>query len=106
MTINDYQKKCVAQLPKYMYRGDEALLALMSLNGTAGNCIEMYKKTLYEGAELPQEALVKALSQGIFSIAVAAHAFDVDLESIFKKSVEMINESEAKTKSDSGDNNN
>jgi hypothetical protein len=90
-----------------MYRGEETLMALLSLSGSAGENIELYKKTLYEGAELPQERLLDNLSEAIFSVAIAAHAFDVDLESVFKRSVEKVNkvlaEKEAKVKSDAGD---
>ena len=100
MTINEYQKKCISTLPKYLYRGDEALMALMSLNGTAGESIDLYKKTLYEGAELPKETLLDNLSEAIFSVAIAAHAMDVDLGSVFKRSVERIDK---KTKSYTGD---
>lgn len=107
MTINDYQKKCVSTLPKFLYRGDETLMSLMSLSATAGDCIDKYKKTLYDGSELPQEAIMDNLSEAIFSIAIAAHAFDTDLESIFKRSVDKVNkvlaEKEAKAKPDTGD---
>lgn len=107
MTINDYQKKCVQTLPKFMYRGDEALMALLSLNGVAAENIELYKKTLYEGAELPQEKVLDNLSEAIFSVAIAAHAFDVDLEKVLKRSVERVNktlaEKEAKPETDTGD---
>ena len=103
MTINNYQKKCISTLPKYLYRGDEALMALMSLNGVAGECIELYKKTLYEGSELPQERLLDNLSEAIFSVAIASHAFDVDLESVFKRSVERVNKALENKNSDVGD---
>lgn len=107
MTINDYQKKCVQTLPKFMYRGDETLMALMSLNGVAAENMELYKKTLYEGAELPRERLLDNLSETIFSVAIAAHAFDVDLEKVFKRSVERVNkvlaEKESKSDTDAGD---
>lgn len=107
MTINDYQKKCVQTLPKYLYRCDEFLIAFMSLSSVAGSTIELYKKTLYEGAELPQERLLDNLSEAIFSVAIASHAFDVDLEKVFKRSVERVNkvlaEKESKTEADAGD---
>ena len=95
MTLKQYQSLCASKLPKYLYRGDEALMSLMSLNGVAGECIELYKKTLYEGAELPQETFLDNLSEAIFAITIAAHAFDTDLESLFKRSVERINKTPA-----------
>ena len=84
MTINGLQDTCVKALPKYLSRGDEALLSLLGLNSAAGDLVGMYKKTLYEGAELPQRDFVEALSHCIYFVAVAAHAVDVDLESVMK----------------------
>ena len=88
MTLNELQKNCVKALPKYLTRGDEALLALLGLNSAAGDLVGMYKKTLYEGAELDEKAFMEALSHCIYFVAVAAHAVDVDLESIMKQVVE------------------
>ena len=107
MTLNTYQKKCVSMLPKYIYRGDEALMALMALSGVAGDNIVIYKKVLYEGSELPKETLLDNLSEAVYSIAIAAHAFDMDLESVFKRSVEKIDKAieEKKAKTDAGDKN-
>lgn len=107
MTINEYQKKCVETLPKFLYRCDETLMALMSLSGVAGESIELYKKTLYEGSELPQEALLDNLSEAIFSVAIAAHAFDTDLDKVFKRSVDKVNkvleEKKERREADTGD---
>ena len=100
MTINEYQKKCVSKLPRYLYRGDEALMALLALNGTTGDCVKLYKKTLYEGAELPKEALLDNLSEIIFCTAIFAHSMDVNLDAVFKRSVERINKT---TESYAGD---
>lgn len=85
MTLNELQRKCVGSLPKYLARGDEALLGLLGLNSSAGDLVGMYKKTLYEGAELPQKEFVEALSHCIYFVAVAAHAVDMDLESVLKR---------------------
>lgn len=85
MTLNELQKNCVSALPKHLTRGDETLLSLMGLNSAAGDLAGMYKKTLYETSELPQKELVEALGNCIRFVAIAAHAVDVDLESIIKK---------------------
>lgn len=96
MTLNELQKNCVKSLPKYLTRGDEALLSLLGLNSAAGDLVGMYKKTLYEGVELPQEAFVEALSNCIYFVAVAAHAVDVDLESVMKQVAEDVKGKEEK----------
>lgn len=86
MTLNELQKNCVKSIPiKHPTRGDETLLSLLGLNNHAGDLVGMYKKTLYEGAELPQKAFVDDLCEIIRYVAVAAHAVDVDLESIMRQ---------------------
>lgn len=99
MTLNELQMNCVKNLPPYLTRGDETLLSLLGLNNEAGNLVGMYKKTLYEGAELPQKAFVESLSEIIRYVAIAAHAVDVDLESIMKN----VNERTKNSNSDAGD---
>ena len=88
MTLNELQKNCVRSLPPYLTRGDEALLGLLGLNSAAGDAVGMYKKTLYEGAELDEKAFMEALSHCIYFVAVIAHARDVSLESVMKQVVE------------------
>lgn len=86
MALNELQKNCVKSIPiKHPTRGDETLLSLLGLNSAAGDLVGMYKKTLYEGAELPQKAFVDDLCEIIRYVAVAAHAVDVDLESILRE---------------------
>ena len=96
MTLNELQMKCVKSLPPYLTRGDETLLSLMGLNSAAGDLLGMYKKTLFETSELPQKEFVEALGNCIRFVAIAAHAVDVDLESIMKQVAE-------DCKSDAGD---
>lgn len=100
MTLNELQMNCVKTLPPYLTRGDETLVSLLGLNNEAGNLAGMYKKTLYEGAELPQKAFVESLSEVIRYVAIAAHAVDVDLESIMKH---VAKDCKSKDESDAGD---
>lgn len=100
MTLNELQKNCVKAVPiKHPTRGDEALYSLWSINAAAGDLVGMYKKTLYEGAELPQKEFVDDLCEIIRYVAVAAHAVDVDLESIMKQVASDVKEKD----SDAGD---
>lgn len=102
MTLNQLQTNCVKNLPKYLTRGDETLLSLLGLNSAAGDLAGMYKKTLYEGAELPQKEFVEALGNCIYFVAIAAHGVDIDLESIMKQVNEQCVKSR-ETESDAGD---
>lgn len=96
MTLKEYQKLCIKSEPKYLTRGQEALTGLMELNSAAGKCLDLYKKPLFEGSELPQDGLLEAMGEAVKSIVWIAHAIDVDLETVLKKSVESLN-------SDAGD---
>ena len=69
MTINEYQKKCISALPKFMYRGEQTLHALRNLSGVSEENLTLYNKTASEGSELPKEALLDNLSETLFSVA-------------------------------------
>lgn len=90
MTLKEYQSLCIKTEPPYLTRGEEALMGLMGLNAASGKCLEMYKKPLFEGSELPQDGLLEAMGEAVKSIVWIAHAIDVDLETVLKKSVETL----------------
>lgn len=88
MTLKQYQALCIKTEPKYLTRGDEALMGLLGLNAASGECLKLYKKTLYEGAGLDQKGIVDALGWAICNIAQIAHAIDVDLETVLRGSAD------------------
>ena len=90
MTLKQYQSLCIKSEPPYLTRGDEALMGLMGLNGAAGKCLELYKKPLFEGSELPQDGLLEAMGDAVKSIVWIAHAIDVDLETVLRRSSESL----------------
>ena len=90
MTLKQYQSLCVTSEPKYLTRGQEALLGLMGLNAAAGKALGMYKETLFEGSGLPQEEVTEVLGEAIRHIAIIAHAADLELADVLKKSVEKL----------------
>lgn len=99
MTLNELQAKCIETEPKYLTRGQEALLGLMGLNGVAGKCLDLYKKTLFDGSVLDEKAVMEALSDAVCYICITAHAVDVDLESVMKR----VHERTKEANSDVGD---
>lgn len=105
MTLNEFQKECLKIQPKYLTRGDEALLGLIGLNHSAGEAIGEYKKALYGSSELDEKALLDALSMSVVYIATIAHARDVEMISVMKNAVENIERylAESQKKSDVGD---
>lgn len=90
MQANDYQQACLRTVPKNMTRFDEALMALMGLNGEAGECIDLYKKVLYHGHPFDREALLRELGDVLWYVAVAAHANDCDLDTIMKMNMDKL----------------
>lgn len=87
MTLNQFQKKCVAAEPKYLTRGDEALIGLIGLNGASGKCIDIYKKSLYDGQELDREGLTEQLGCIAVYMAMVANSMDCKLEDVFAKAL-------------------
>lgn len=100
MTLKQYQALCVKTEPPYLTRGDEALLGLLGLNAASGEAIKLYKKTLFEGVEIDQKGIVDAMGECIKSIVWIAHAIDVDLETVLRRSASSMTE---KPNSDAGD---
>ena len=90
MTINEYQKECLRSAPKLLTRGEETLMGLMGLNGEAGECIDLYKKTLFHGHPLDVEHFAKELGDVAWYLAICAHAIDYDLETIFKMNIDKL----------------
>ena len=90
MLINEYQKECLRTMPKFMPRGEETLMGLMGLNSEAGECINLYKKTLFNGDPLDNKQLVSDLGDALWYIAVTAHALDYDLETIMQANIDKL----------------
>lgn len=90
MNANEFQQECLRTVPKYMTRGEELLMGLMGLNGEAGECIDLHKKTLFQGHQMDYEHLAKELGDVAWYLAVAAHAIDYDLEKIMQMNVDKL----------------
>lgn len=87
---NDYQQDALrtANNKDNLY----ALLqeGLMGLNGEAGECIDILKKSMFQGHELDPDHLAEELGDVAWYLAVAAHAIGWKLEDIFKKNIEKL----------------
>lgn len=88
--INDYQKAALrtANNSENLY----ALLqeGLMGLNGEAGECIDILKKSMFQGHELDPDHLAEELGDVAWYLAVSAHAIGWSLEDILKKNIEKL----------------
>ena len=108
MTINEYQQLALRTEPKLDgliscasvvveddYGKFEAYVGriiqgLMGLNGEAGECIDLLKKSLFQGHILDRKHLVKELGDVAWYLAVSADAIGYDLETIFKMNIDKL----------------
>lgn len=99
LKINEYQKECLRTEAGIRYETDEVgvvhpslriLNGLMGLNGEAGECIDIFKKHLFQGHELDEEHLAEELGDVAWYLAVTADALDYTLEEIFKMNIEKL----------------
>ena len=102
MDVNLYQQECLRTAKgttKYIVLTEKGegdinyamlLNGLMGLNGEAGECIDIYKKHLFQDHELNKEHLAKELGDVAWYLAVSASALGYDLEDIFRMNVEKL----------------
>lgn len=102
MTLKEYQTLVVSSEPKYLSRGEEALLGLMTLNAASGKLFDLYAKSLFEGAELAPEPFLDELGEVIRNVAILAHVVDKELGDVMRKSVEQLR-NDTDEDSDAGD---
>lgn len=91
MSINEYQRKAMrtASGMNYDAVGGNGLLlnGLMGLNGEAGECIDLLKKSIFQGKPLDKGHLAKELGDVAWYLAVSAQALGYDLETVFKMNI-------------------
>lgn len=102
MDVNLYQKECLRTakgMTNYIVLTEKGegdinyamlLNGLIGLNGEAGECIDIYKKHLFQDHELNKEHLAKELGDVAWYLAVSASALGYDLEDIFRMNVEKL----------------
>ena len=99
LKINEYQKECLRTESGTRYDTDEVgvvhpslriLNGLMGLNGEAGECIDIFKKHLFQGHELDEEHLAEELGDVAWYLAVTADALGYSLQEIFKMNIEKL----------------
>lgn len=90
MTINEFQKEAM-RTANGMLRPRQLLLnGLMGLNGEAGECIDLYKKVLFQGHTMDVEHMAKELGDVAWYLAVSAEALGYDLETIMQMNVQKL----------------
>ena len=87
MNVNEYQKLAMTTLNKDLSKKDVLINAVMGLCGESGEAIDLVKKHLHQGHELNKEKLIKELGDIAWYLAEAAHALDMDLNTIFENNI-------------------
>lgn len=95
MRINEYQGAALrTESRPFKGRDDEDLARLLQgligLCGEAGECIDIYKKHVFQGHELDKAQLAKELGDVAWYLAVSAAAIGYDLESIMRMNIDKL----------------
>ena len=102
MDVNLYQNECLRTakgMTNYIVLTEKGegdinyamlLNGLIGLNGESGECIDIYKKHLFQDHELDKEHLAKELGDVAWYLAVSASALGYDLEDIFRMNVKKL----------------
>lgn len=100
MTGNEYQKLALRTMPPLAsticdtperFTCMRLLEGLMGLNGESGECIDIYKKNLFQGhAELDREHLAEELGDVAWYLAEAAYAIGYSLDDILEMNIKKL----------------
>ena len=90
MTINEYQKLALTTMNPEISRHDMLINSMMGLCGESGEAIDLVKKHLFHGHELDKDKLAKELGDIAWYLAEAAHALDMDLETVLQMNIDKL----------------
>ena len=87
ITPNEYQKRALTTQNPCVLEDLRIVEGVMGLAGEAGECVDIIKKTVFQGHELDKEHLAKELGDVAWYLAESADAIGYDLETIFLKNL-------------------
>ena len=90
MNVNEYQKLALTTMNPEISKHDMLVNSMMGLCGESGEAIDLVKKHLFHGHELDREQLVKELGDIAWYLAEAAHALDMDLETVLRMNIDKL----------------
>ena len=94
LTANDYQRMAMrtAEEIDFSKNGVNGLLleGVLGLNGEAGECIDVVKKTLCQGHELDREHMIEELGDVAWYLAICCEGLGVCLEEVMEKNIEKL----------------
>lgn len=90
MTINEYQELALRTDNPDTSDVSRLVNGVMGLNGEAGECIDIVKKSLFQGHEFDCEHLAKELGDVAWYLAVTADVIGYELETIFQMNIDKL----------------
>lgn len=92
MTINEYQTNAMKFASGMNHQNVNELLVngVMGMCGESGECIDMVKKSTYQGHDFDEQHFAKELGDVAWYLAVSAYAIGYDLETIFQMNIDKL----------------
>ena len=90
MNVNEYQKLALTTMNPEISKQDMLINSMMGLCGESGEAIDLVKKHLFHGHELDKDKLAKELGDIAWYLAEAAHALDMDLETVLRMNIDKL----------------
>lgn len=90
MTINEYQREALRTANSTNENDLLIVNGVMGLCGESGECIDLLKKSMFQGHELDKVHLAKELGDVAWYLAVSAYSIDYDLERVLQMNVDKL----------------
>lgn len=90
MTPNEYQKEALRTASGMSKEYTRILNGLMGLNGEAGECIDILKKTEFQGHDFDPMKMVDELGDVLWYVAQLATGLGVTLEYVAQHNVDKL----------------
>ena len=90
MTPNEYQKEALRTASGMSKEYPRILNGLMGLNGEAGECIDLLKKTEFQGHDFDPMKMVDELGDVLWYVAQLATGLGVTLEYVAQHNVDKL----------------
>lgn len=90
MTINEYQCETLRTANGSDSEFPMILNGVMGLAGESGECVDLVKKSLFQGHSLDREHLARELGDVAWYLAVSAYAIGYDLHTVLQMNIDKL----------------
>ena len=89
MTGKEYQVKAM-RTASSLSRENLLLNGVMGLNGEAGECIDLMKKTMFQGHELDKEKLLDELGDILWYVGITCEGLGITMDEAMTHNIEKL----------------